>query len=394
MPDTDLERDLTRARAALLDAIQQPPLDQISGRATTLRRRRRAVRGGTALVAVMAVGVALLRPWAGSPDATPPPADTPPSGPVYADAGITINGLTQAVSALPDLPGGITDVEFADADHGYLLTTQRVFASTNDGGFTWQRQTVPAEAGDDLILFPNGQLALSNGVVSADRGRSWSLPPRHDAAAAGKDDLLHLGPQHTVQIWSPEHGYRGDVHPPLTVSWVAARPTADGIWWVGGTTSDGTDKPVLASSRDGGRTWQTVPLEAPSGQPQLSVLGRDAYAIVLGADRTIEAILYSADAGKTFTPTRTGGGGEPSTLAGDAVPLLDGRLLVTTTSHGWYVSDDHGATFQQASGTLPVVGALRRTWAGYVAYDLFGGEPAGWAAFSSDGSTWRKLHIR
>ena len=40
-----------------------------------------------------------------------------------------------------------------------------------------------------------------------------------------------------------------------------------------------------------------------------------------------------------------------------------------------------------------MVGPLRRTWAGYVAYDLFGA-PAGWLAFSPDGSTWRKLHIR
>jgi hypothetical protein len=116
--------------------------------------------------------------------------------------------------------------------------------------------------------------------------------------------------------------------------------------------------------------------------------------VVLGADRALLAILHSTDSGGSFTLTRTRGTAEPATLAGEAVPLLDGRLLVTTTAREWYVSDDAGATFAEARGGLPVVGPLRRTWAGYVAYDLFGGEPAGWAAFSSDGSTWRKLHIR
>jgi photosystem II stability/assembly factor-like uncharacterized protein len=394
MRDTELEHDLARARTDLLDDIRQPPLDQIAGRASRLRRRRRATRTATALAAVVAVGVTLLRPWAGSPEATIPPADTRPSGPVYAAAGITINGLIAGMPTIPDLPGAIVDVEFTDADHGYLLTSAPEFARTEDGGFTWLRQITPAEPGDELIAFPGGQVALSgSNHLSSDGGRSWRPAPTRGAQAAGRGELLRLGPGNSVQIWSPEHGLRGNVHPPITVSWVAARPTADGVWWVGGTTNDGSDRPALASSRDGGLTWRPVPLAAPSGQAQVSVLGRHAYAVVLGAERTIRAVLHSTDSGRTFTLTRTGGTAEPATLAGEAVPLLDGRLLVTTSAQKWYVSDDDGATFVEANGGLPAVGPLQRTWAGYVAYDLFGGEPAGWAAFSSDGSTWRKLHI-
>jgi Photosynthesis system II assembly factor YCF48 len=399
MPDTDLEHDLARARTALLDAIQQPPLDRIAGRATTLRRRRLALRGGTALATVVAIGITLLRPWAG-PEATVPPAETPPSWPVYTADGITINGLTEAVPQVPDLPGAIGDVEFADADHGYLITSERAFASTEDGGFTWQRHALPADArGTELYLFSGGQIGLLDGYVSADGGKTWQRQAANGAqpvAAAGKDELLRPVGNGELDVFSPEYGVRGYLAdaPPITVSWVATRPTADGIWWVGGTTNDGTNKPALASSRDGGHSWQRVVLNAPSGQPQVSFLGSHAYAVVLGADRAILAILHSADGGKNFTPTRTGGSAEPTTLAGEAVPLLDGRLLVTTTTHMWYVSDDNGATFKRANGNLPfAVGALRRTWAGYVAYDLFGAD-AGWAAFSSDGSTWRKLHIR
>jgi Photosynthesis system II assembly factor YCF48 len=398
MPDSYLDEDLTRARADLLDAIDQPPLAEITGRATGLRRRRQAVRTGTALVAVVAVGVALLRPWAGHPEATVPPADTPPSGPVYAAAGITINGLTEGVPQIPDLPGGITDVEFADPDHGYLVTDKLAFAATEDGGFTWRRRDLPAGTRTpDLILFPGGELAVPDGHVSADGGLTWRAPAAGQVpAAAGKEDLLRLGPQNTVEVWSPEDGRRGALakQPSLTVTWVAARPTADGVWWVGGTAHDATGRPALASSRDGGRSWRLVELDAPPGRAQLSVLGHHAYAIVIGTDRDIRAILHSADGGLTFTTTRTGGGAQPDTLAGEAVPLLDGRLLITTTAQKWYVSRDDGATFTEATGSLPIVGGLRRTWAGYVAYDLFGPDPAGWAAFSSDGSTWRKLHIR
>jgi hypothetical protein len=396
-PHTPLSEGLSQARTDLLDAIHQPPLDQIAGRATTLRRHRRTVRSWTALTAVVAI--ALLRPWAGGTEATIQPGDTPPGGPIYAAAGITIDGLTAAVPEIPDLPGAIADVEFADSDHGYLITTKRAFASTQDGGFTWRRRDLPADARvTDLIQFPGGQLALPEGYVSADGGKIWRDPVHRTepVAAAGKDELLRLGVNSGLEVWSPEHGPRGVLTnpPPITVSWVATRPTADGTWWVGGTSSDGSNRPALASSSDGGRTWHPVVLDAPAGQAQVSVLGHHAYAMVTGADRIIQAILRSADGGQTFTRTRTGGTAEPTTLSGEAVPLLDGRLLVTTTSHEWYVSDDDGASFTQATGSLPVVGALRRTWAGYVAYDLFGPEPAGWTAFSADGSTWRKLHIR
>jgi hypothetical protein len=429
MPDSYLDQRLVQARTELLDAIHQPSLDQITDRGRVLRRRRRTVRSGIALAAVAAVTVAVLRPWAGNPEATIQPAATPaatPTGaPVYADAGagVTINGLTESVAEVPDVPGAITDVEFADPDHGYLVTDRRTFASTQDGGLTWQRRSLPPDPGDELVLFPGGQLALGNGYLSSDGGRTWRPAPdlvtaapdtaapdtaAPDTAApdtAGRDELLRLGSPDTVEVWSPRYGRRGVLAqpPPLTVTWVAARPTPDGAWWVGGTAHDGSGRPALASSRDGGRTWQPVTLDAPPGQAQVSLLGRHAYAIVLGADRKIRAILHSVDGGQTFTPTRTGDDAgaepatddaEPTTLAGEAVPLLDGRLLVTTAANHWYVSDDDGATFTEAAGNLPIVGAVRRTWAGYVAYDLFGPAPAGWAAFSSDGSTWRKLHIR
>jgi hypothetical protein len=393
----ELDDRLARARTDLLDGIDQPPLEQLTGRAGALRHRRHVTGAGAALVAVVAVAVLLVRPWAGSPAAEVPPAGaTTPAGPVYADLGITINGL---VREAPDLPGAIVDVEFIDSDHGYLITDERAFASTQDGGLTWQTHPLPGSARvTDLLLFPGGRLALPDGYLSDDGGQTWRVGSLQLSAVTtvGGNELLRLGSADALEVWSPDRGRRGQLTngPPITVSWVADRPTADGIWWTGGVTRDGANRPALAHSADGGRTWTTERLDAPSGQARVSVLGRHAYAMVVGADRKLVAILHSADGGKTFTRTWTGDGPEPATLACDAVPLLDGRLLVTTTSQRWYVSTDDGATFTMADGGLPVVGSIHRTWAGYVAYDLFGPAPAGWAAFSSDGSTWRKLHVR
>jgi hypothetical protein len=149
-------------------------------------------------------------------------------------------------------------------------------------------------------------------------------------------------------------------------------------------------------SRDGGARWTTPPLEpvdGPVASVRVSTLGSVAYAVATGDDGTVRGIYHSADSGATFTRTGSGGG-TPAAIAGDVVPLLDGRLLAVSPgpaddpqSGDWWVSSDEGRTFVQAE--LPVVGRIDRTAAGYVANDFF----RDYAAFSRDGTTWRKLEI-
>lgn len=432
MPDSDrtphLDQRLGQARTDLLDAIDQPPLDLITGRAATLRHRRRARNAGAALVAVVGLAILLVRPWA-HPQAAAPTGDAPTTAPTYAASGIVINGLTRPMPAVPDLPGKITDVEFTDSEHGYLLAAQCdpgkpaepctvSFARTTDGGFTWQRGPLPANAAPtgatsvpDLIAFPDGRLVLTEAVpyLSSDAGQSWQPVPRGSSmvALSTADRLritLRSGAGGSCQgslpeVWSATAGYRGSLSTtlPIAACWAAARPTADGAWWLGGVEPGGG--PAVAVSRDGGQNWQAIALPITVGGPvsavQVSALGSHLYAVVLGQNRTIRAIFHSADGGRTFTLTRQTSSAEPATLAGEAVPLLDGRLLVTTETGRWYASQNDGASFTQVTGNLPEVGAVRRTWAGYVAYDLFGrgAGSVGWTAFSPDGTTWRKLQI-
>ncbi|MGN9911942.1 WD40/YVTN/BNR-like repeat-containing protein [Phytohabitans sp. LJ34] len=394
----DLETRLARERDGLLDAIEQPPLERVGARATAIRHRRRARRVGAVLAVVAVAGFAALRPW--STDQKPPPvADPSPSpGVVYTDAGITINGLTG--DPILDLRGQVTDVDFTDPDHGYALVRCEdgstpcapSLARTVDGGLTWARATLPptADADLDLTAFPDGRLVVA-GYVSTNGGETWlaTTRPNGAATAVGAGQLLRLGGD-TVEVWSSMFGYRGElVKQPegMAVKWVAGAPTATGAWWVGGTRNGA---PAVAVTRDGGRKWTVHPLGATGSTAQVAVLGERVYVTVLGAEREISAIYLSTDSGQRFTPTTAGRVAPPDKLAGEVVPLLDGRLLATGADRRWYLSDDDGRTFTQADGNLPAVGRIVRIPAGYVAFDLFG---SGWTAFSVDGSTWRKLQV-
>ncbi|AVT30164.1 hypothetical protein C6361_12395 [Plantactinospora sp. BC1] len=421
MPDRDLsgpdlDTRLARGRAALLDSIDQPPLARIRDRAATRRRRRHATgaAGGAALLGLAVVATVALQPWTadGTPPTPPPVADVPPGGPVYTGAGITINGLT--TSAVAHVPGTISDVEFVDPDHGYLLARCGAaepcpanLARTGDGGASWQYSELPASsAGErdlELAAFPDGRLLVSHpggAYASTDEGRSWREVDTGDGTAqvpAVRGDLLRAGPgggrcDLDVEVWRPERARAGvpATTPGLDVCWVAPAAGADGAWWVGGFR-DG--RASVAMTRDRGANWRTVDLPGATpgaGTVEVASLGSQAYAAVLGPDRALLALYHSADGGETFTRSRAGGSGLPAGLAGALVPLLDGRLLVTGTDRQLYLSTDDGVTFQPAGGSLPPLARLERTVAGYVAYDLFG---SGWAAYSADGATWRKLQI-
>jgi photosystem II stability/assembly factor-like uncharacterized protein len=413
---TALDVRLARGRAELLESIDQPPLDLIRERAATRRRRRRAATagGGVALLLVtLGAGLAFRPGVAG--DVVPPPVadravEPPPGGPVYTGAGITINGLTEPGVAY--VPGAIADVEFVDPDHGYVLTLcpatapcPATVARTADGGLTWQYASLPADSagrpGLGLAAVADGRLLVTGDgptYVSTDHGHSWRAIGSGDGTGPvtpTTGDSLRAGPGggcgYAVELWRPDLPRAGTTpsQPDLDVCWVATAASPDGAWWAGGFHSG---RPAVAVTRDLGTTWRTVTLpEAPSpaaGTVEVASLGSHAYAVVLDADRTVRALYHAADGGRTFR--RVGAQGGPERLAGAMVPLLDGRLLVTGTDQRWYVSSDDGATFAPAGGSLPDVGRLARTTAGYVAYDLFG---TGWAAYSADGATWRKLQI-
>ncbi|HEU5109446.1 MAG TPA: hypothetical protein VFT95_12965, partial [Micromonosporaceae bacterium] len=393
MPERNqLDQSLAGSRAALLAGITQPPLERIGERAATIRRRRRAVRGGAAAAVVAVAVLAVIRPG-GEPK--PQVAQPPERLPVYVGEGITINGLPDLAHAV-DLPGTVSDVEFADPEHGYAVSTcegdqpadcRLSLAGTADGGRTWTFRRFPSGVDPrerpELEVFGPDRLLIRVGALvyaSADGGQTWRETVAGEQPASMRDgDVLRPGPGGDgcaggrVVVWTADRGPRGPLpeQPHLDVCQVV--PAAGGsAWWVGGSAYG---KAAVAVTRDRGATWQqrTLPL---AGSARVAVLGSHVYAVVVDAGDRLGAVFHSADRGATFT--RTGAADLPPGLAGDPVALLDGRLLLVGTDGRWWVSKDDGRTFVRITGTLPAVGRLACTRAGYVAHDLFHG---GWSAF-------------
>ena len=116
------------------------------------------------------------------------------------------------------------------------------------------------------------------------------------------------------------------------------------------------------------------------------VVRGDARQVDQGAPAEIVAIHRSADGGHTFAPIGTT---QLPQLAGDPVPLLDGRLIVAAP--GLTVGDAAGTRVTAAPYGGSFLGSIRHTDVGWVAYDVDG---AGTAAYSTDGRDWRRLTIR
>jgi hypothetical protein len=423
MPDR-LDDLLRAARSDVLEEIKGPDLVRVGARARTLRRRRRTSIAG-AFAAVVAIGVTALVNT-GRPQTLPGPAAsvTPsPSRAIYQGAGLTIIGLANGES--PELPGYVHDVQFVDPDHGYALLydctrspCEASFATTTDGGYTWRQRLLPYTVTSDNVptLVPLGPtqvlLTGSTPYLSSNFGGSWTaltltVPPDR-ASVPGGTLTTGISLEGTADIcpnevcaWLPDGVLVRLAHQPgIRVYWVAPAKSGDGAWWVGGV--DSTGRPALAVSRDDGRTWKvkTFPAPAAGAWAKAITVGSEVYAtVVTGETRsadtrrgyepgelTVRALYLSGNGGATFAPY---GDGQPVTMVGDLVAMLDGRLIVATPPK-FNVSSVDGTGFKPVPDDMPPVGVIRRTAVGWVAYNLFN---SGWTAYTVDGQTWHKIII-
>ncbi|MEV4139198.1 sialidase family protein [Dactylosporangium sp. NPDC049742] len=394
MPD-ELE---TMLRAQRLD-FTQPPLAAITARARVLRRRRRAAQVGAVALGLL-VAASFLIPRLIPREAPPPQVAASPSaapGAVYTGGGITINGLP----ALPrDLPGKIQDAEFIDADRGFLLTVDCAAActawvnATLDGGRTWSTAQAPGafrsppRGALPSLVVTGSRITLlgADGTrASSTDGAGWdtaSQPATTVDALPGDARLVLRDGRLMALLHDGTTLVQPTAQPPLGLAWVAPVRAGDGSWWVGG--ADG-GHPAVAVSRDGGVTWKPTTFPG-GGTAQVSFLGRDVYAALTDPTTTPPTLLgvaASSDGGASF--------GQPrplvaTTIGGDLVPLLDGRLVIVDGDSHWLVSTDRGATWQRVQGLHPTK-RLSRTQTGWVAYEM----STIYTAYSVDGTTWQKL---
>jgi hypothetical protein len=407
----DLDHELRAAGRELAHAIRIPDLDGVRARSGQLRHRhrRRVLVGAAALVigAVAALWPSTTRP---TPERATAPSVTPPAE-GWRGGGLTVLALNGAVL---NASGDVYDVAFANRTTGYALAKECGtdgctihFLTTGDAGFTWSVRhdlagrtavvgVVPEDRLPRLAVRPGDESGV--GVRVLDRSLYWSLSwqgwvdttdraPGSTVATINDGWLAPADGNGVVTVWTPEGTAVSLAHPPaLSVCWVAPARTDDGAWWVGGRAGG---LPAVANSRDDGATWTvtTLPAEAPSSYGQVSVLGIDTYASVVTptGDGKVQvgAIYRSLDRGP-FVPYAR----EVGAIAGDVVPLLDGRLVAADGR--LLVLAPRQVGFEVASEELPGASRLEWTAGGYVAYDV---AVTGFTAFSHDGVTWQKLNL-
>ncbi|MDI1459984.1 RNA polymerase sigma factor [Catellatospora sp. KI3] len=339
VPVGTVKSRLSRGRDALrglLDDVEAPPLAEVRARAGRIRRRRQAAQVGSLAAAVLTIAVVVL-PWQ-QRSAPEPLASARPSasaGPsTYTGSGLSVIGVVDP-GTTPDLPGQINELEL-DGAAGWLRTSCKAaerdcrpaFARTDDGGLTW--------------------------YAMADPGLAPPAPA------------------------SP---------PPLTGAWTARRPTPAGVWWAAGLHGS---LPALAASTDGGKTWQRYDLSGPADSVTATVRGEQVLAVV-GRRGALTGVYTATGRPAPGTAMARVSDGDGLAARGEPVLLPDGRLLLAGVDGRLWLSDDLGAVFRRAQGTLPGVDELRATSSGYAALGLFN---SGWVAVSDDGVTWRKLPIR
>lgn len=250
-------------------------------------------------------------------------------------------------------PEGIRDMQLLTPDLGWVLRGGQLLW-TADGGLSWQD------------ISPGGGIVLGVHFLDADHG--WLVRP-----SVSEDEVVTLTVQHTAdsgRSWESvdlpllpgEIPYVASADPyfvdPLT-GWVALRLQSGNNFSLG----------RLFSTRDGGRSWQELPL--PLGEPVV-FLNQDRGWVAGGplGDR----LYYTGDGGHTWNEQVlqlpvTGTGESVFTTPPEFVDDLNGFLPVTLAGEdssrlAVYTTANSGSTwtlsriinlgpFERPSGPLP-----------------------------------------
>lgn len=432
MPDTDLDTELTRLREELRSSLPVPGLNQIVARHKQRVVRRRMQVGAVVAVLVVSTAIPLLRnQMSDTPPASPPPPESPFSA--------------------PDGPF-ISDMEFADADHGYAIRANckngpRVctgeLLATDDGTHwksrhlpkpdttpSWDRGSLsvlgPEEIAIDWSTSPAAEGTGISRAHSVDGGETWTPVEVPDVVT----DTISAIPEGGVLVRTCAHlvaddprvappgspvGDKGQCaergfavlqpgsgksavlehRPPLTAMIAGEAPTRDGVWWVTGRDPE-TDHWGIAVSDDDGRSWTTtvIDLGDPVSSYGWSVDSVDGtlYATAIGAlpgmNNGLLGIFRSTDGGHGWQQTWHPGDGKEPGQVYDST-IVGADGRLTISSR-----DDKLYESKDGGRTFTQVearytGYASRTRTGYIASPL----AQKGLLLSEDGVHWRKYEI-
>jgi hypothetical protein len=411
----DLDSELTGLRDALQDSIDQPATEDMIKRGRHRVRRQQAQVAAVVAIIVAAGALPFLR----MPEAAEPARS-------HRDYVVTQDYFdTRSGFAL----GGSCGTR-GECDSWFMTTSN---------GETWERRTVPpvdvgyTPMSHKVLALGTSKVVIdyhlsdrsANRYYSKDGGRTWSPVP------VQPDDTIQEIPQdavlETTTSDSPSpgsmcrdgsviallsdsgHSARLATQPPIELSWCQPYPDLNGTRWVAGSDPR-TRQPVIASTRDRGRTWQVAPLPAftpppadriTADYPKVTVVSTPSasYASVINPGTTeLVAIFRSNDFGATWTQTwQASDGKQPAQVTGTPVAGTDGRIRVSqdprAVSGNVWTSADGGTTFtQEPAPREAMTGVLRWTRAGYLASAL-DSSSTGRYWVSYDGVGWHPVHI-
>jgi photosystem II stability/assembly factor-like uncharacterized protein len=292
------------------------------------------------------------------------------SAPVWTPQASGVNATLRGVSAVND------HVAWASGSGGTVLRTA-------DGGATWNRMTVPADAALDFrdvdaidertaYLLSIGNGSASRIYKTVDAGTNWVLQFQND------DPRVFLD---AMSFWDASHG-------------IVMGDSIDGAF-------------CIMTTSDGGKAWSRVPASAlpralanegafAASGTNIAVLGPAEAWIGTGAGATAR-VLHTTDRGRTWTIAATPMRAGPS--AGIFSVAFRDRL------HGIVVGGDYRLE-REAVDNMAVTSDGGRTWtparglSGFrsvVAYipgragALLAAGPQGSDLSDDDGHSWRPL---
>jgi hypothetical protein len=401
----DLDSELTGLRNALRDSIDQPATEDM------IKRGRRRVRRQQAQVAAVVAIIVAVGVWP---------------------------FLQMPESAAPAVPqrSYVLSHDYFDATSGFALgrtcrTAQRHcdpwFVAISDGQ-TWVKRAVPpieiTDTGypDRVIALGTSKVVLEDWLpddsvdryYSNDGARTWSAVSDQpnstiqeipqDAALETKNGLSDGGfcrDGSVIAMLDSGRSAKLASQPPIQSTWCQPYPDLNGTRWVAGNDPR-TRQPVVASTRDRGRTWQVTPLPAlaaaTSYYPKVTVVSTPAasYATVTNPDNAeLVAIFRSADHGVSWTRTwQASDGKQPTRVQGTPIAGPDGhiRIIQPDNVHVWASTDGAKTFTMETQRSIPASGMVGWLRTGYL---LSSPDSASSGQFflSHNGISWRIVRI-